>query len=454
MTDSDFTTRELPRFMEELFAFLRIPSISARSEHNGDVSAAADWVAGNARSAGMEAEVIATPGHPVVLAEWRGAGPDRPTLLVYGHYDVQPVEPLELWTAPPFEPDVRDGLIYARGSADDKGQVFLHLKALEVALADGGELPVNVVLVVEGEEEVGSPNLVPFVEEYRERLRADAVLVSDSAMFAPGQPSLLFSLRGLAYSEIRVSAAESDLHSGSYGGAVPNPATALAQIISSFHDDTGRIAIDGFYDRVVEWDAEVIDGIRALPFDDEEFRAGVGAPGLSGEVGFSTLERLWIRPTCEVNGLLSGYTGEGAKTVLPAESMAKVSFRLVPDQDPEEIIQLLRTHVASVAPAGVRVEIEELHGGKPWRGPTSGPLIDAASTALEAAFGRTPVLVGEGGSIPIVCEFERILNAPALLMGFALPGANMHAPDEWFPEAHVEKGIRAICRFYEEYGAS
>jgi acetylornithine deacetylase/succinyl-diaminopimelate desuccinylase-like protein len=452
MSVNDFTSQDLPRFTEELFDFLRIPSISARSEHRGDVRHAAEWVADNARAAGLTAEIIETPGHPVVLAEWREAGPSRPTVLVYGHYDVQPAEPLELWTTPPFEPEEREGRIYARGSADDKGQLFLHLKALEVALRDGGQLPVNVILVAEGEEEIGSPNLVPFVEAHRERLAADVVVVSDSAMFAPGLPSLLFSLRGLVYAELRVRGASSDLHSGSYGGAIPNPATALARILATMHHPDGRIAIEGFYDHVVEWDDSIISGIRALPFDPGEFRDSVQAPDLAGEAGFSTLERLWTRPTCEINGLLSGYTGEGAKTVLPAEAMAKVSFRLVPDQDPGRIIELVRAHVAKVAPPEIEFEIEELQGGKPWRGPTSGPLLDAASRALEDAFGTPPVMIGEGGSIPIVCEFERILSAPALLMGFALPGANMHAPDEWFPSEHIAKGIHAIGRFYEEYG--
>ncbi len=448
-----FTAANLDRFLAELFDFLRIPSISAKSEHNGDTRHAAGWLRDRMRDIGLEAEILETPRHPVVLGEWRGAGDDAPTVLVYGHYDVQPAEPLELWTAPAFEPDVRDGRIYARGSADDKGQLFLHVKAAESLLAADGRLPVNLIVLAEGEEEIGSPNLIPFVEAHSERLACDVVVISDSAMFAPGLPSVLFSLRGLAYFEITVHGPASDLHSGSYGGGVVNPAMALARILGTLHDENGRIAISGFYDDVVDWGDETRAEIRALPFDDEEFRDGVGVAALSGEAGYSTLERLWIRPTCEVNGLLSGYTGEGAKTVLPAHSMAKVSFRLVPDQDPARVAKLLRAHIARVAPPEVRVEIEELHGGMPWRGQVSGGLIDAASRALARSFGRRPVLTGEGGSIPIVGEFERILEAPVLLLGFALPGANMHAPDEWFPLENFDKGIVALAALLEELGS-
>lgn len=448
-----FTAANLDRFLAELFDFLRIPSISAKSEHNGDTRHAAGWLRDRMRDIGLEAEILETPRHPVVLGEWRGAGNDAPTVLVYGHYDVQPAEPLELWTAPAFEPDVRDGRIYARGSADDKGQLFLHVKAAESLLAADGRLPVNLIVLAEGEEEIGSPNLIPFVEAHAERLACDVVVISDSAMFAPGLPSVLFSLRGLAYFEITVHGPASDLHSGSYGGGVVNPAMALARILGTLHDEDGRIAIPGFYDDVVDWGDATRAEIRALPFDDEEFREGVGVAALSGEAGYSTLERLWIRPTCEVNGLLSGYTGEGAKTVLPAHSMAKVSFRLVPDQDPARVAELLRAHIARVVPPEVRVKIEELHGGMPWRGQVSGGLIDAASRALARSFGRPPVLTGEGGSIPIVGEFERILEAPVLLLGFALPGANMHAPDEWFPLENFDKGIVALAALLEELGS-
>lgn len=447
-----YATRERARFQSELFAFLRIPSVSAKSEHDVDTRRAATWLAENLSRSGLDVEVLETPKHPVVLGEWRGAGADAPTVLIYGHYDVQPAEPLGEWSSPPFDPEVRDGKVFARGSADDKGQIFMHVKALEAALADGRSLPVNIVVLAEGEEEIGSPSLVPFVEKYKQRLAADVVVISDSAMFQEGLPSLLFSLRGLAYFELKARAANTDLHSGAYGGAIPNPGTALARIIASFHEADGRIAIKGFYDDVLEWDAKTRAQISSLPFDEDDFRRNVEATALAGESGWSVLERLWIRPTCEVNGFLTGYTGEGAKTVLPARAMAKVSFRLVPDQRPEKVRKLLQAHLAEVTPPGIEIELLEHHGGLPWKSDVGGRLFEAAATALEEAFGTRPVLAGEGGSIPIVVEFERILGAPALLVGFALPGANMHAPDEWFPLEHFEKGIGALVRLYRELG--
>jgi acetylornithine deacetylase/succinyl-diaminopimelate desuccinylase-like protein len=438
------------RFRDELFDFLRIPSVSAKSDNDADTRRCASWLADRMREAGLQVEILDTPKHPVVLGEWRGAGDDAPTVLIYGHYDVQPAEPLDLWTSAPFEPDVRDGRIYARGSADDKGQIYMHVKALQAHLAGAGRLPVNVILMAEGEEEIGSPNLVPFVERFRDRLAADAVVISDSAMFDDGLPSLLFSLRGLAYLEIHVEAARGDLHSGAYGGAVPNPAMQLAKILASFHDANGHITVEGFYDDAIDWDEATRTKIRSLPFDEEQFRRSVDAPGLDGEKGYSVLERLWIRPTCEVNGLLSGYTGEGTKTVLPARAMAKVSFRLVPDQEPGKIAELVRAHVKKVAPETVNVRVVELHGGRPWKADPSGPLFDAATRALGAVYEQPAVLTGEGGSIPIVVEFERILGAKALLIGFALPGANMHAPDEWFPVENYEKGMVVLARLYAE----
>jgi len=446
--DEMAVTPHLERFTEELFEFLRIPSVSASSAHAGHTRKAASWVVESLTRAGLEAELVETPGHPIAIGEWRGAGPDAPTLLVYGHYDVQPAEPLDLWTSPPFEPTLRDGRIHARGAADDKGQVFLHLKALELLLAGGRPLPVNVIVLIEGEEEIASPNLLPFLEAHRDRLRADAVLISDSAMFAPGVPSLLFSLRGLAYFELRVRGTGGDLHSGAYGGAVPNAATELAHLLASLHASDGRIAIPGFYDAVCDWDDETRSGISSLPFNEQRFLDETGARSLHGEAGFSTLERLWIRPTCEVNGIVSGYGGEGAKTVLPATAMAKVSFRLVPDQDPGEVGKLFAAHLERVARPGISVELVSLHGGRPWRAHPAGRFFEAAQGALEEVYGRAPVLTGEGGSIPIVDEFESTLGARAVLMGFALPGANMHAPNEWFPEAHIASGIETIIAFY------
>lgn len=439
----------LSRFREELFDFLRIPSVSARSEHRGDMQRAAEWLAENMRAAGLEATIEATAGHPIVVGEWRGAGADAPTVLIYGHYDVQPPEPVELWTTPPFEPTIRDGRIYARGSVDDKGQLFLHIKALEAHLAVTGRLPVNVIVIAEGEEEVGSVHLLPFIEANVERLRTDAIIISDTTMYAPGMPTIDASLRGIAYMQIDVEGPDRDLHSGSYGGAVVNPAMALAKILASFHDENGHVMIEGFYDDV-DPAPEVREQIARLPFDDEEFRAEVGAPALGGEVGYNTLERIWIRPTCEVNGLLSGYTGEGSKTVLPSKAMAKVSCRLVPNQDHRRIAELFKAHVEKVTPAGVKVTVQELHGGQPWRAKIGGPLYEAAARALERAFGRPPVYTGTGGSIPIVPAFEKVLDAPVLLMGFGLPGENAHAPDEWMSVENFEKGTHAAAALLSE----
>jgi len=445
-----YIQEEMGRFQEELFEFLRIPSISARTEHTSDIQSAAEWLKGQLQKAGLQASIMDTPGHPVVLGEWREAGPDAPTALIYGHYDVQPAEPLDEWTSPAFEPTVREGNLFARGASDDKGQLYIHVKALEARLKAAGSLPVNVVVLAEGEEEIGSPSLVPFVKAHKDRLACDAVIISDSSVFAQGLPSLLFSLRGLAYFEIHVQGPSSDLHSGTYGGAVVNPGNTLARILASLKDEKGRIRIDGFYDDVMEWDLDTREAIQALPFDLEGFKEEVGAPGLNGEPGFSLLERLWIRPTCDVNGILCGYTGEGAKTVLPARAMAKVSFRLVPNQTPERVRDLLMAHIEKVAPEEVTVRVEELHGGRPWKAQLEGVFFEAAQRALKKAFNTDPVLTGEGGSIPIVVDFQEILQAPVLLMGFAPPGANMHAPNEWIPLENFENGIEAVARFYEE----
>jgi acetylornithine deacetylase/succinyl-diaminopimelate desuccinylase-like protein len=443
------------RIEGELFEFLRIPSVSAKSEHNPDTRRAAEWLRANMEKAGLKAAIHETPGHPVVIGEWRDA-PGAPTVLIYGHYDVQPAEPLNLWTSPPFEPTVRNGNIYARGSVDDKGQLFLHVKAIEAHIKTRGKLPLNIVMIAEGEEEVGSDNLEAFVEKNQELLACDACVISDSAMFAPGQPSILSSLRGLAYFEINVTGPTVDLHSGAYGGAVINPAQALAKIVASMHDENGHIAIEGFYDSVREWPAKVREGMRTLPFDESNFRAETGAAELGGEKGFTTLERLWTRPTCEVNGMLSGYTGEGAKTVLPSKAMAKVSCRLVPDQTPANIIELMTRHVERVTPPGVTSTVTYLHGGKPWRADLKGPLYDAACRALATAIEKEPVIVGEGGSIPVVGDFERILGAPVLLVGFGLPGENAHAPDEWMSQENFRIGMRAMAVLLDEYakGAS
>jgi acetylornithine deacetylase/succinyl-diaminopimelate desuccinylase-like protein len=444
----DYIDQHMERFRDELDAFLRIPSVSARSEHDDDTRRAAEWLADRMRDAGLTVTLHETPGHPIVVGSHHGAE-GAPTLLIYGHYDVQPPEPLELWTSPPFEPDERDGRLYARGSVDDKGQLYLHVKAIEAHLQANGSLPLNVIVLAEGEEEVGSENLMPFVGEHAGHLEADYIVISDSTMYRPGMPSIGASLRGLAYFQIDVRGPAGDLHSGSYGGAVVNPANALAAIIAPMHDADGRVAIEGFYDDVHTPEA-YREQIASLPFDDEEFREEVGSPALGGEAGHTTLERIWVRPTLDVNGLLSGYTGEGPKTVLPSKAMAKVSCRLVPDQDPARIRELFEAHVRRVAPEGVTVEVSVLHGGRPWLATLEGPLVEAAGRALESAFGRAPVFAGEGGSIPIVDEFERVLGARALLMGFGLPGENAHAPDEWISVENFEKGTHASAALLAE----
>ncbi len=446
----EYIDQNMGRFREELDAFLRIPSVSAKSEHRGDMAEAAGWLADRMRDAGLEVAVEETEGFPIVVGEYRGAGADASTVLIYGHYDVQPPEPLDEWTSPPFEPEVRDGRLFARGSVDDKGQLYLHVKALEAHMKTTGSLPVNVVVLAEGEEEVGSENLMPFVKAHRDRLACDYVVISDTTMVGANVPTIGTSLRGLAYLEVQVKGPKTDLHSGSYGGAVVNPATALARIIASMHDDDWHATIPGFYDDV-DPAGDYREKIAAVPFDNDGFRADTGTAEI-GEAGYSTPERLWIRPTVEVNGLLSGYTGEGAKTVLPSKAMAKISFRLVPNQDPKKIEELVRRHIEGVAPEGVAVEVRALHGGDAWRATLGSELYHAAERALGAAWDREVVYAGEGGSIPIVPEFEAVLDAPVLLMGFGLPGENAHAPDEWIAVDNIVKGTHAAARLLTELG--
>ena len=448
MEAQDYITRELPRLREELFELLRIPSISTDAAHDGDVRRAAEWLVDRMGRAGLEASIEETAGHPLAVGRHR-AGPDAPTLLVYGHYDVQPAEPLDEWRSPPFEPEVREGRIWGRGAADDKSQVFLQIAAAEAALATGG-LPVNLILLFEGEEEIGSPSLVPHVREHAEALAADHVLIADSMMFAADRPSLIFGMRGIAYFEIEVRIGSTDLHSGQYGGAVANPALALAEVLATLKDGEGRVAIDGFYDDVVMPPDSVLEAWRGLGFDEDAFRGTAGGAALAGEAGYTTPERLWVRPALDVNGLVAGYTGPGKKTVLPARALAKLSTRLVPEQDPARVAELLRRHVASVAPEGVEVEVRTLQENRPWRDDPDAPLFRAASRALAASFGVEPVRVTHGGTLPIAPELRDILAAPVAVMGFALPGANMHAPNEWFPLDHLERGAATMVRLYRE----
>lgn len=442
------------RFVAELLAFLRIPSISASPDHRGEVARCARWLAEELGRIGLEhVQVLPTGGHPVVYADWLRV-PGRPTALVYGHYDVQPVDPLHEWESPPFEPVVRDGMVFARGAADDKGQVFLHLKAAEAWLRAGGGLPLNLKFLLEGEEEIGSPNLDRFVQAHRDMLTADVAVVSDTSMFPPGLPAITYGLRGLAYCQIEVQGPATDLHSGSYGGAVANPLQVLAELVAGLKDAQGRVAVPGFYDDVRPLTAEERRALAELPFDEERFKREVGVQELSGEVGYSTLERLWARPTLELNGLWGGFTGEGAKTVIPARAWAKISCRLVPDQDPERILDLLERHLTAVCPATVRLTFTRMHGGRPSLIPTDHPAVQAALRALERGFGTRPVLIRSGGTIPVVATFQELLGLPVVLMGLANHDDHAHAPNERFGLANFLGGIRSAIYLWPELAAS
>jgi acetylornithine deacetylase/succinyl-diaminopimelate desuccinylase-like protein len=448
----EWLTRHESTTLARLNEFLAIPSISTRTEHREDVVRCAEWLASELRRIGLAAECQATQGHPVVVAEWRGAA-NAPTILIYGHYDVQPPEPLELWTSPPFVGTVKDGRLYARGAADDKGQLWIHLTALAACLGTRRALPVNVVMLIEGEEEVGSPSLPGFVAAHQARLACDYIVISDTVMLAPDVPNILASMRGLAYFELTARSAPTDLHSGQYGGVVANAAAGLARAVSTLVDPRGRVALPGFYDDVREPTPARRQEIARLPFDEERFASEIGIESLTGEAGYGPLERLWLRPTCEVNGFVSGYVGEGAKTVIPASALAKVSFRLVPDQTPARVEQLLRQHLAHLAIPGVSLELRLLHGGLPWRAASGSPGVAAARRALATAFGHEAVIGGAGGTIPIVPELVRYLDAEILLIGFGLPGENAHAPNEWIDLGNIRRGVRAIVRLYEELGS-
>jgi acetylornithine deacetylase/succinyl-diaminopimelate desuccinylase-like protein len=439
--------------LARLNELLAIPSISTETEHREDVARCAEWLASELRRIGLTAECHATAGHPVVMAEWRGAPPGAPTVLIYGHYDVQPPEPLELWTSPPFVGTVRDGRLYARGAADDKGQIWIHVQALEACLASRGSVPVNVVMLLEGEEEVGSTSLPGFLAAHRARLACDYVVISDTMMFAPGVPNILASMRGLAYFEVGTRSAPTDLHSGQYGGVVANAAAGLARVLSSLLDVSGRVAIPGFYDDVRPPSRRRRQEIAGLAFDERRFASEIGIETLAGEEGYGALERLWLRPTCEVNGICGGYTGEGAKTVIPATAVAKVSFRLVADQTPERVEQQVRDHLAGLTIPGVRVDLRRLHGAPAWSAEGGAPAVAAARRALATAFEHEAVLGGTGGTIPIVSELARCFDAEILLIGFGLPGENAHAPNEWIDLGNIRRGVRAMVNLYQELAA-
>jgi acetylornithine deacetylase/succinyl-diaminopimelate desuccinylase-like protein len=448
----DFINVNRERYLDELKALLAIPSISALPEHKGDVRRCAEWCGDEMRRVGLQnVRLIETPGNPVVYGDWLGAE-GAPTILFYGHYDVQPVDPLNLWESPPFEATIRDGEIYARGSADDKGQIFMHLKAIEAFQKQGGRLPVNIKLIFEGEEEVGSRNLDDFVRSHKAELKADVVVISDSGMFARGVPSICYGLRGLVYFQIDLRGSSTDLHSGSFGGAVANPAFVLAQMIAQMKDRGGRIKIPGFYDDVVPLKEEERKAWKSLPFNERQYKKDFGIPKIFGESGYTTLERTWARPTLEVNGLLSGFTGEGAKTVLPAVSMAKISMRLVPNQEPGKIGDLFEAFVRKIAPKTVELKITRMQGGKAWMTSFDNPFVQAAGRAIEKGFGRTPVFTREGGSIPVVSTFQEELGLPSVLFGVGLPDENAHAPNEKLDLSNFHNGIIASAHLYNEIG--
>jgi acetylornithine deacetylase/succinyl-diaminopimelate desuccinylase-like protein len=428
--------------LEDLFAFLRFPSISTDSKHAADVRACADWLSAKLRAMGLAVEKHETPRHPLVIARNRHL-PGRRTVLIYGHYDVQPVDPLELWKTDPFQPEIRDGRIWARGATDNKGQMLAHVLGVETILRENSDLPVNLIFLFEGEEEIGSPNLAPFLAQHREALSCDVIAISDTGMVAPGVPTLGYGLRGIACCEVTLRGPAGDLHSGLFGGAVANPAAAIARLVASLHQADGSVAISGFYDdvRALEhWEREMWAGVPGVA--DADFLKVTGSPGLFGEQGYTSAERTWARPTAELNGIGGGYQGEGSKTVLPAEAFAKLSFRLVPDQHPADIMQKVKQHLDAHCPPGVTLEYHAGHDGKPYLTDPHSPHGRAAQAALRAAFQAEPVLIREGGSIPIVQTFRDILGADTLLLGLALPDARIHAPDENFPVENFEAGIR------------
>lgn len=436
--------------LQQLNEFLSIPSISALSEHQGDMQKAAEWLVEAFKNVGLEhVSIDETDGHPVVYADWLHAE-DQPTILIYGHYDVQPVDPLELWDSAPFEPEVRDNKLYARGASDDKGQVFMHIKAVEALMKENGSLPVNVKFLIEGEEEVGSPNLEQYIENNKEKLAADIIVISDTGMQGPGQPAVCYGLRGLTGVQIDIQGAKGDLHSGLYGGGVQNPLHAIAQLIASFRDQEGTIAVEGFYDDVRPLTEEEREAYKALNFDEDALKEELEVPTLFGEKGFSYLEQTWARPTLEVNGLYGGFSGEGIKTVLPAEASAKITCRLVPDQDPEDIVQKLKAHIENHKPAGVTVTVSEFDKGKPFITPFDHPAIQAAGRSYEKVYQVPTAYTRGGGSIPIVAAFDEILQLPVVLMGFGLSTENFHAPNEHFHLENFDKGLRVIGDYYYE----
>lgn len=438
-------------YVEELKDYLRIPSISTLKSNIPDIKKCSKFVANKLKEAGMQkVEIIPTEGHPLVYAEWMGA-PGKPTVLIYGHYDVQPVDPIELWKSPPFEPVIKAGKIWARGADDNKGQNFIHIKSVEAYLKTTGKLPLNVKFIIEGEEEIGSESLEKFLKTNQKKLKCDAVLISDTSMYAPGIPTINYGLRGLCYMEVEVIGPNRDLHSGSFGGGIANPINELTKIIAKLVDKNGRITIPGFYKDVKRLTKKERENYKKLKYSDKELMKELDVKALQGEKGYSTLERLSGRPTLDCNGIIGGFTEEGAKTVLPSKASAKISMRLVPDQDPKKIAKLFTKYVKSLAPKGVKIEVKELHGGLPIVMSLDDRAIRAAANAVSKAFGKETVFTREGGSIPIVVDFAKQLKAPVVLMGFGLETDDIHSPNEHFVLKNFELGMLSSVYFLEEF---
>ncbi|MDR6880205.1 acetylornithine deacetylase/succinyl-diaminopimelate desuccinylase-like protein [Bacillus sp. 3255] len=447
-TVKSYLEKQRNQHIEELMQFLRIPSISAVTQHVPDMERCAEWVAASMKAAGLEnIEIMPTGGHPVVYGDWLHAE-GKPTVLIYGHYDVQPPEPLELWETPPFEPTIRDGKLFGRGSTDDKGQVLLYVKAVEAFLRTHGSLPVNVKFCIEGEEEIASKHLPAFVEKYQDKLKADAVTLSDTQMHGPGKPALMYGLRGLAAFEITIDGANSDLHSGLFGGAVQNPIHALSKLLSSFHDAEGRVAVEGFYDRVIELSDKERESFKQVEPDEQKVRADLDVPVLYGEKGFSFYEQTTSRPTLEITSVSGGFQGEGIKPIIPNRASAKIACRLVAAQQPDEIMDAIEAHIHAQSLPGVKITLDRQLRGNPFITPIDEPVMVAAASAYEDTYGAWPVYTRSGGSIPIVEVLGRVLDAPVVLLGFGLPGENLHAPNEHFHLDNWDKGTETICRFW------
>jgi len=439
------------RYVKELEDFLRISSISTLPEFKKEMSKAAEFVKNSLTKAGIKkVKIYKTKGHPIVYGEWLGAK-GKPTVLIYGHYDVQPVDPIDLWDSPPFEPTLKKGKIYARGATDDKGQMYVHIKSLEAYFKTVGKLPVNVKILIEGEEEIGSASLNDFVNKNKKMLECDTVLISDTALFAAGMPTLTYGLRGLSYMEVEVTGPNRDLHSGSFGGSVANPINTLANMISRLQDKNGKIKIPGFYDEVLKLSKKERANFKTLPHSDRKFAEELGVTLLQGEEGYTTLERVWARPSLDCNGIIGGFTEDGAKTVLPSKVKAKISMRLVPNQDPQKIAKLFSKYIKSIVPKSVKVKVTDLHGAYPLISPLNDKSTIAAAKAMSKAFGKKTVFMREGGSIPIVVVFANKLKAPPVLMGLGLNSENLHSPNEHFDLNHFQLGILSSAYFLDEF---